>query len=146
LEARLSQQRLCDLDGAIIRPTIDLFYTVTDARSGKTLDVCEFCARTRNVPVWAPATPYSAHARVQRTTGLGRYVFEATGNGTSGDTEPAWPNAQGHAGDTIIDGTLTWLARPAPNENAITVVKMPGQTATRTTMYGWMSGSNEPTS
>lgn len=142
----MSTQRICDLDGTIINPTADLFYTVTDGRTGKTKDVCGYCAQTKTVGVWVASTAVGGTQKVKPTAGLGKYVFVATANGTTGATEPAWPTTNGHAGDLISDGSVTWMTFLAPTENATVKVAMPGTASFKTSLFGWMAGTNEPVS
>lgn len=50
-------------------------------------------------PGWARAT--------DRTNPL---LYEASGSGATGGSEPAWPAT---VGDTVVDGSITWTARAA---------------------------------
>lgn len=73
--------------------------------------------------VWAASAAYSVGALVAPTTGndLGHY-FKATVAGTSGATEPTWPTV---VGQTVTDGTVTWVcmgARPNTFATAVTIV------------------------
>lgn len=61
-----------------------------------------------SISTWAQSTAYSAGALVQPSSASG-FMFEATGAGTSGLSEPAWPMAEG---ETITDSGVTWTARP----------------------------------
>jgi hypothetical protein len=142
----VSTQRICDLDGTIINPTSDLFYTVTAGRSGAAKDICAYCAQSRTLGVWVASTAVGSTQKVRPVAGLGKYVFVATADGTTGATEPAWPTTNGHAGDVIVDGTVRWQAFLAPNENATVKVAMPGATNFKTSLFGWMAGTNEPVS
>ena len=139
----MSTQRVCDLDATIIDPTKDLFYSVTDGRTGKVKDICIYCARTKSQPAWTASTAVTAGSIVRPTAGLDKYAFQATTNGNTGSSEPSWPTTNGHAGDLITDGTVTWLTLLAPREAATVKVAMPGTASFKTSVLGWMSGTNE---
>lgn len=51
---------------------------------------------------WKASTAYSVGTKVKPTTATG-YAYECTTAGTSGTTEPTWPNS-----GTVADGTLVW--------------------------------------
>ena len=59
-------------------------------------------------PVWAASTAYALDAYVMPTqVNQNGWYFQATVAGTSGTTEPTWPNT---SGGTVVDGTVTWEA------------------------------------
>lgn len=57
------------------------------------------------VPKWQPNTAYSVGAFVTPTTGSPNRVYRCTTAGTSGSTEPSWPNIDNA---TVNDGTCVW--------------------------------------
>lgn len=72
------------------------------------------------VPKWQPNTAYSVGAFVTPTTGSPNRVYRCTTAGTSGSTEPSWPNTDNA---TVNDGTCVWTeaidameAGTVPNE------------------------------
>ena len=50
---------------------------------------------------WIAETAYAFPSKIKR----GDYIYRAS-SGTSGTTEPTWPTTKG---DTVTDGTITWL-------------------------------------
>lgn len=56
------------------------------------------------LPGWAASTAYAGAALAVPPVRNGHY-YQATGAGTSGATEPAWPTT---TGATVLDGTVTW--------------------------------------
>nr|MDQ6894577.1 hypothetical protein [Acidobacteriota bacterium] len=56
---------------------------------------------------WRPTTGYAANDEVRPFLVSSLFFFRATNSGTSGATEPAWPNT---FGATVLDGTITWQA------------------------------------
>lgn len=69
---------------------------------------------------WASSTAYALGDVVRPSTRNG-FVYEATGAGTSGGTEPVlWPVV---AGQTVVDGGVTWTARAS---KALASVAMAG--------------------
>jgi hypothetical protein len=140
----MSTQRICDLDATIIYPQTDLFYTVTDSRTGVQKDICAYCAQTRQLVPWAASVGATAGVKIRPVAGVGKYVFVATNTGLTGATEPAWPTTNGHAGEQITDNEVVWQVFPAPQENAKVTIALPGTTNVQTTMFGWMAGTNEP--
>lgn len=59
---------------------------------------------------WTAATAYPLGAFVRPVAGLSALRLECTTAGTSGATEPTWPD---EGGDTVNDGSVTWTARQA---------------------------------
>ena len=76
----MSDQRICDLDGTIIVPETDQFYTVTDGRTGARRDICGQCARSRSAPIpWEPNVPRAVGQRVTPVDNSdGRLVYDVT--------------------------------------------------------------------
>lgn len=63
-----------------------------------------------NLTTWASATAYVAGAWVRPSTpSLSPYYMECTTAGTSGGTEPTWPDA----GSAVTDNSAVWTARKA---------------------------------
>ena len=58
---------------------------------------------------WLARQPYAVTEFLEPPAILG-FGYEATTAGTSGTVEPAWPLV---AGNTVVDGTVTWTARTA---------------------------------
>lgn len=58
-------------------------------------------------PYWLPNHAYSIGAVVLPTTWMG-YLWSCTTAGTSGASEPAWPNPIGTGLETVTDGGVTW--------------------------------------
>lgn len=67
------------------------------------VDLLALCAK-----FWEPSKPYSAASTVRPTSSTG-FEYVATA-GTSGSKEPRWPTV---AGQTVIDGSVTWTAQAA---------------------------------
>lgn len=61
------------------------------------------------VDAWKASTPI-ARGSYARASFPSTLRFECTVPGTTGDTEPAWPES---AGSTVLDGDVTWAARTA---------------------------------
>jgi hypothetical protein len=143
----LSTKRICDLDGREIDPASDDFYIVTDARTGQTKDICMYCSRTKlNTPAWQPNTAYNSEgATVRPTAGHGNYILYLTETGTSGPTEPVWPTDDSDLFELINDGTAWWMVLPTFRDAVRVDRQMPGTTLVRTTLWGWMYNTNEPT-
>jgi hypothetical protein len=57
-------------------------------------------------PPWKPATAYAVDTAAEPTVRNG-YRYAVAVAGTSGADEPAWPES---VGDTVTDGSVTWLA------------------------------------
>lgn len=78
--------------------------------------------------VWAATAVKAVGALVRPTSEANTNLFEATAAGTTGAAEPAWP---ANAGDTVVDGGVTWknlgpvrnqhLATPADDQPFYTV-------------------------
>ncbi|MGH7098334.1 MAG: hypothetical protein ACREE4_11825 [Stellaceae bacterium] len=89
---------------------------------------------------WAASTAYSSGAGIIPLSGnLNWMIFEATTGGTSGASEPAWPQT---VGATVSDGTVTWKAiAPAKNWRAFSSINYqtvgPGGTGTATVDLTW---------
>lgn len=70
----------------------------------------------QNLAFWTATHAYSLGDSVQPTTahGWGGYVFVVTTAGTSGGSQPAWPEdlqvPSGTSGQTVSDGSVTWTA------------------------------------
>lgn len=137
----MSQQRVCDLDGTIIDPMKDQFYSVVDGRSGRVKDICYQCSRSTLTPItWTASTPLVAGARVKPTTGMAGYVYDVILDGTTGATEPTWPTL---VGEVWTDGTVSFQTYPEPNEYVVVHQAMPGTTPGDNTLWGWMTGAVE---
>lgn len=59
-----------------------------------------------NAAAWAAATPYGAGAEVRPVAGNNGFCYYTIAGGTSGGAEPAWPTT---IGNTVVDGTVTWI-------------------------------------
>jgi len=68
------------------------------------LDWFNVCAKFRD-----GNRPYSANTFVRPTKANG-FDYEATTAGTTAENEPRWPTT---AGQTVVDGSVTWTARVA---------------------------------
>lgn len=67
-------------------------------------------ATTATAGTWASATGYNAGDTVAASSSaFSIFVFEAQNTGTSGGSEPAWPNT---LGSTVVDNDITWVVRP----------------------------------
>lgn len=140
----MSDQRVCDLDATIIDPERDYFYTVTDGRTGKRLDICFACARSKSGPTsWAASMPLAVGARIRSSAGLGKWVFDVVTGGTTGPVEPSWPTSPGAL---VEDGEVVYRVAVSPRENATVRLDMPGTTRIQVSLYGWMEGTNESVS
>ena len=138
----MSQQRVCDLDGTLIDPEVDVFYVVTDGRSGRTKDICLFCSQGPNgITTWTADTAFDVGMRVGSTAGYQALGWEyiVTVAGVTGATEPTWPTSP----ITVTDGTVIYKARPEPDLAAIVHEDKVGQPDYWYTLDGWMSGSHE---
>lgn len=58
------------------------------------------------VTPWAPSTAFALNAIATPLTANGLH-YQATVAGSTGASEPTWPTT---AGDTVVDGTVTWTA------------------------------------
>jgi putative Ig domain-containing protein/PKD domain-containing protein/galactose oxidase-like protein len=56
---------------------------------------------------WRPSQAYSTDDVVRPLFNPSSFVFRATNSGTTGSSEPVWPNT---FGTTIVDGGVTWQA------------------------------------
>lgn len=65
---------------------------------------------------WAVTTAYSLGNRRVPTVANG-YYYEVTVAGTSAGVQPTWPTT---IGDTVVDGTVTWICRGRYNNYPIT--------------------------
>lgn len=65
---------------------------------------------------WAATTAYSLGNRRIPTVSNG-YYYEVTVAGTSAGVQPTWPTT---IGDTVVDGTVTWICRGRYNNYPIT--------------------------
>lgn len=81
-------------------------------------DVLKDPAETRTLSVdffnlcakfWEPNKPYAISATVRPAAGNG-LEYVAGGAGTSSSKEPRWPTT---AGQTVVDGSITWTAQAA---------------------------------
>lgn len=76
------------------------------ARVPYTIDLSLFCAS-----VWRPRAVFATSARV-RPTRVGGFEFEAQSGGQTSARQPRWPAT---SGTTVVDGGVTWIARPISN-------------------------------
>ncbi len=70
-----------------------------------------------DAPAWAASTAYSLGAAVRPATRNG-FCYEATVAGTSAASAPTFPTT---AGNTVVDGGVTWTARTNYNLSAQTM-------------------------
>lgn len=56
---------------------------------------------------WVASTAYSLNDAARPTTRNG-FVYQVTTAGTSAATQPTWPTT---AGNTVVDGSVTWTCR-----------------------------------
>lgn len=82
---------------------------------------------TTSNPLWQANHAFAVNSRIMPTSGIGVQFFSAAG-GTSGATEPVWPQS---VGATVTDGTITWTAQPT---------NFPGCGEDRHGIYRWTSG------
>lgn len=144
----MSQQRVCDLDGTVIDPLVDEFFTVTAGRDGRTKDICYQCARASRGPdapvSWSSNTAYEVGDRVYPIHTPGAFmpfVYDVVTAGTSGGTEPTWPVT---VGTELVDGTVTFVARAGPNGATNVFLQLPAiATPGNYTMWGWLTGTWE---
>lgn len=138
----MSTQRVCDLDGTVIYPESDEFFTVTDGRNGTTKDICVYCARSRKiVQRWAAGVEKVVGDRVFRAGPANQWeslVYDVTVAGTTGSDEPAWPMT---AGVEVVDGTVTYVTRRAPRGSTSVSYELPGSSVPFDTysIWGWMN-------
>jgi len=64
--------------------------------------------------LWSATTAKSANDRV-RTSAANGYRYKATVGGTTGSSEPTWPTT---LGNTVVDGTVTWVCEQKLHEKA----------------------------
>lgn len=90
----------------------------SEERRQRGFDLTEFCAR-----IWTPKTFYNAGdvIRVLGTEAGGEQAFtgfdyQATEDGTSGETEPSWPVL---GADPVADGSLEWEAVEISNTSLV---------------------------
>lgn len=103
------------LVGHIIADGIEV--TCSHATASTMISVCDNASSgfsvtdsIANVPVWQATTAYNKISTVKPTAGNGRIYdpLSTTTGGTTGGVEPTWPTTPG---DTVVDGTVTWVAR-----------------------------------
>jgi hypothetical protein len=63
-------------------------------------------------PAWSAAAAKSVNDRV-RTSARNGYRYKATVGGTTGSSEPTWPTT---IGNTVVDGTVTWVCEQKLHE------------------------------
>lgn len=69
------------------------------------------------VDVWQATTSYTERdSFVIPTAGADDLYFMALNDGDSGGAEPAWPV---DPGDTVVDGTITWIARDLTSDRRL---------------------------
>lgn len=76
----------------------------------------------RTTSQWLANTPFPAAALVRPSDGNGTgFAYQASGAGETGENEPAWPTT---AGQTVVDGSITWTADvpPAAGQDTISSV------------------------
>lgn len=94
---------------------------LVDGTNGYVFEDGPFVTPTPIIPEtqWAVTTAYTTGQRIRPSGGFGAFAgfaYEATTGGTSDVTEPVWPTT---AGDTVVDGSITWTCRdcsfPSPH-------------------------------
>lgn len=139
----MSQKRLCDADGTIINPETDDFYVVTSGRDGTTKDLCNRCIRSVDIPVWSANTALVKLARVKATLDedYPLIVFDVIQEGVTGPTEPVWPTT---IGQTVVDGTVTFVASAGGTGKAVVYKQLPADPLLKNlSMWGWLTDNEE---
>jgi hypothetical protein len=132
------------LDATTISEADDDFFTVTDGRTGVQKDICGRCSRSVFVPPWTSLAPKELGDRVKpsaHTTTDFPFAYDVVTGGTTGATEPVWPEI---ANATVTDGDVVWVTRLGPLANALVYIAIPGQPEAYTSTWGWMTGNHEP--
>lgn len=81
-------------------------YNDTNGTAGTTASDPDFIRQLITSRQWAANTNYSTFNYVTPTTPNG-FKYKALNGGKSGATEPVWPTV---AGQTVVDGSVTWQA------------------------------------
>lgn len=79
------------------------------------IDMPTFDTALSRILAWVATTGYSIGDVVQPTTSNGLY-YVATTNGTTGGSEPTFPLVEEQS---VVDGTVTWVAKKLPAGNAL---------------------------
>jgi hypothetical protein len=75
------------------------------------------------VPKWKPSTSYSVGQFVTPTSGSPNRIYRCTAAGTSGSTEPTWPNTDNA---TVNDGTVVWTEATSAIESGTMPAELSG--------------------
>jgi hypothetical protein len=75
------------------------------------------------VAKWQPSTSYSVGQFVTPTSGSPNRIYRCTTAGTSGSTEPAWPNTDNA---TVNDGTVVWTEATSAIESGTMPAEVSG--------------------